>query len=340
MRHLQSLALAGLIAIGAPAAALAQPGPWDPSLLSYAKPQILAPLPDGRKIHLFCLGTGSPTVLLLAGLGAGAEGWRNIHGTIAAKTRACAWDRAGYGFSSPSPHPQDTAHTTADLEAALKSARLAGPYVVVGASLGGFETIRFTDRNRQDVVGIVLSDASIPNQFERMQSSAPAYALWSLEGGREANAMRLRCADIVKANPAGNADVERCLDWRPGTPEDFKHGLRPYRFDTARLMTQHSLNETFPVSAKQVLNPSRNYGQMPMIVLTAGAPTFPGLPAAAAAELVGWQAEWDRGHLEYAALSSRGTRRIVQGAPHAISMVKPQAVIDAVNEVVDAARAR
>jgi pimeloyl-ACP methyl ester carboxylesterase len=52
--------------------------------------------------------------------------WGHVQPALAERTRVCAWDRAGYGFSSPSPEPQDIVHTTADLERALKSAGIRG----------------------------------------------------------------------------------------------------------------------------------------------------------------------------------------------------------------------
>jgi hypothetical protein len=88
----------------------------DPALLVYSKPQRLIKLNDGRKIHLFCLGDGSPTVIMTAGLGDWAASWSKVQASIALKTRVCAWDRAGYGYSDPSAAPQDIGHTTADLE--------------------------------------------------------------------------------------------------------------------------------------------------------------------------------------------------------------------------------
>lgn len=74
---------------------------------------------NGRTINLVCLGHGSPTVILTAGLGNWSLAWERVQRPLAKRTRVCAWDRAGYGFSSPSPESQDIVHTTEDLERAL-----------------------------------------------------------------------------------------------------------------------------------------------------------------------------------------------------------------------------
>ena len=107
-----------------------QPSP-DLSLTVYAKPQRLVELRDGRKIHLFCLGEGSPTVILTAGLPDWVAAWSKVQAPIALETRVCAWDRAGFGFSDPSSAPQDVSHTTTDLEEAFERAKIDGPYVLI-----------------------------------------------------------------------------------------------------------------------------------------------------------------------------------------------------------------
>jgi pimeloyl-ACP methyl ester carboxylesterase len=62
--------------------------------------------------------------------------------------------------------------TTADLIAALKAARVEGPLVVVGHSLGAYETLLLTDRVSDLVVGMLLVDPSIPDQVERLNKVA------------------------------------------------------------------------------------------------------------------------------------------------------------------------
>ena len=93
-------------------------------------------------------------------------------------------------------------------------------------------------------------------------------------------------------------------------------------------------------NAKIVINPARNYGDMPLIVLTRTEyVTPPDFPAAAKAEIPANEAEWNRGHADLAALSSRGVNIRVPGATHAVQQTQPQAVIDAISQVIDAARA-
>ena len=93
--------------------------------------------------------------------------------------------------------------------------------------------------------------------------------------------------------------------------------------------------ELLDPDARMVVKPDRNYGGMPLIVLTAGkANVPPDPPAAVQAELPIGAAEWRRAHQELAALSTRGTNRLVTDSGHDIPNQDPQAVIDAILEVV------
>lgn len=121
---------------------------------------------DGRQLHLYCEGRGSPTVLLEAGLGANFLDWRLVQPALAAHTRICAYDRAGYGWSEPGEKPR-TLERLAREQAALADAAGLGPLVIVGHSLGGLVALEgaalFPDR----VIGLVLVDSMHPDQFAR-----------------------------------------------------------------------------------------------------------------------------------------------------------------------------
>src|SRR3954447_21727232 len=61
----------------------------------------------GYKLHIHCLGEGSPTVILEAGQGGLSSDWIWIQPEIAKATRVCAYDRAGVAWSEPGPQPRD-----------------------------------------------------------------------------------------------------------------------------------------------------------------------------------------------------------------------------------------
>jgi pimeloyl-ACP methyl ester carboxylesterase len=75
---------------------------------------------------------------------------------IAARTCACLYDRAGYGFSDPSPRAADANNAVDDLHALLQAAAIAPPYVLVGNSFGGASAQLFAWRFPAEVAGLVL----------------------------------------------------------------------------------------------------------------------------------------------------------------------------------------
>lgn len=106
----------------------------------YAAPQRLVTVAPGRRLNLYCVGHGSPTVVLEAGLGDSTIGWALVRKPIARATRVCSYDRAGLGFSDGSGEPGDAVHIAADLHALLQAAGERPPYVLVGHSAGGLYT--------------------------------------------------------------------------------------------------------------------------------------------------------------------------------------------------------
>ena len=116
----------------------------------------------GRKLHLHCTGSGSPTVVLEPGHGGSSSdlGW--IAPAIARDSRVCVYDRAGRGWSDPADGPQDAVHIAADLNTLLDRAHVPGPYVVAGHSFGGLYTLTFAARYPDRVAGLVLLDSTAP----------------------------------------------------------------------------------------------------------------------------------------------------------------------------------
>ncbi len=348
MRHGTRLGAAAALLLAAGVAQAEAPAPPpapDPAYLPYARPGILAEVAPGRKIHLICMGQGSPTVILTAGLGNWSETWRKVQPAVGQKTRVCAWDRPGYGFSSPSPEPQDIAHTTADLEAALKVADIRGPYMLVGHSLGGYESLLFADRHPHEVAGMVLVDPSVPDQHRIMvEISAEAakfedgYIAFGVKGLRA-------CAAALRNGSAkvGDQSVAECVEDRPTYPAELKASLAQVVGEPARYETEASLAEHFSDDAVFLIKPTRSYGDMPLIVLTAGqAQTLPpevhATPEMQAALNEFISKAWPRAHDSLAALSTHGRNVMVPDSSHYIHQIKPQLVIDAIDEVVDATR--
>ena len=210
---------------------------------------------------------------------------------------------------------------------------------MVGHSLGSYESLLFTDRHRENVVGMVLVDPSPPDQFASYARIAPMlYEQMKVTMAADVAEMRKCAADLRDGTVApGKADPAGCL--RP-IPSAYPAALREAigRLDgPERLETVASFNATVVESAALVVNPARNYGDMRLVVLSAtDRPPVPGVAPDLLAQFIDMI---NLGHDELAALSTRGVNARVPGAPHAIQDVRPQVVIDAIVAVVAQARA-
>lgn len=326
--RLSALALAFVLA-GSAAAAQPVPDPW---WARYKDASQQVKLPDGREMTLHCEGSGAPVVILDSGLGDGAASWRKVQGEIARTTKVCGYDRAGLGGSTMGPLPRDTASIAADLKALLKAAKLRGPYVLVGHSMGSYDMRMYASLNLKQVAGMVLVDPSADGQMARMLAAAPR--LEALQ--KTAYAGTARCAELAKAGTL-TPQTEGC---RQAPPPDVPADLRDWakaRSGPHNFITVASELDSFnTLDTPQLLKVKRSFGSIPLIVLT-GRPTMPG---ATAEETDAVYKVWMTMHDEMAALSTKGVNRAVRGASHYIQYEKPAVVVAAVNEVVEAVRAK
>jgi pimeloyl-ACP methyl ester carboxylesterase len=134
----------------------------------------------GYRLHIHCTGSGSPTVVLEAGLGETSysmAGW--IAPAVAQVTRVCVYDRAGYGWSEAAAGPRDGDAVTTDLHTLLAQAQEKGPYVVAGHSTGGVYMRVFAARYPEQVAGMVLLDAQPNEALTRLPDYPTFYAVFS-----------------------------------------------------------------------------------------------------------------------------------------------------------------
>jgi pimeloyl-ACP methyl ester carboxylesterase len=120
----------------------------------------------GYRLHLTCTGSGSPTVVMLNGLGETSPQWARVVPAVARTTRVCVYDRAGQGWSDDSPHRADSTHAAGDLHRLLTAAGEPGPYVLAGHSLGGVHALTYAATYPHDVAGVVLLDSASPRQMD------------------------------------------------------------------------------------------------------------------------------------------------------------------------------
>ena len=123
-------------------------------------------LVSGHRMHIDCTGSGSPTIVLDAGLGADSLTWGAVQPVLSKTTRVCSYDRAGFGWSDPLPAPRDADHIAGELHELLLEARVADPIVLMGHSITGIYMRDYATRYPAEVAGIVFVDGSTPLQDE------------------------------------------------------------------------------------------------------------------------------------------------------------------------------
>jgi pimeloyl-ACP methyl ester carboxylesterase len=266
----------------------------------------------GRKVYLECRGTGSPTVLIVAGARAAADEWTEhspVFADVAKFTRVCAYDRPGTPLASdrpsrtdPVPMPITASDSVADLHALVGAAKIDTPFVIVGHSYGGMVVRLYAMTYPQDVDGMVLVDAL--SEYLRA-AETPEEWVWQkkiLDGD---------LTETLKIYP----DIER-----PDAEASFDQML-----------------------AAPPLQP------MPLVVLSADRPWGPLVPGMIADGLLAPDTPLDVGyvtdrtqkvaHANLAALVPGSKHVTKTESGHVIHHDNPQLVTDTIREVVDAVRA-
>ena len=116
----------------------------------------------GHQLHLYCTGEGTPAVILEAPATGMSVAWGWVQPEVAMHTRVCSYDRAGLGWSEAGDRPYDPQNVPVELHALLAGARVPGPYVLVGQSLGAAFVRLYATRYPDEVRAVVALDDVMP----------------------------------------------------------------------------------------------------------------------------------------------------------------------------------
>jgi pimeloyl-ACP methyl ester carboxylesterase len=286
----------------------------------------------GRTLNIFCSGEGSPAVILDSGAGEPGYAWSRIQPEIATLTRACWFDRAGYGWSDPGPFPRTSAAMSRDLHELLHRAGIPAPYVLVGHSLGGLNARVYAGMYPADVAGVVLVDAAHEDEPRR----APRFML-----GR--TAPRFLWHPIwIAAQTARVVGLLRLVTPRVTLPADPRQRTRD---QVVRALRQQPktlatvADASAPESYAQA-EAAGGLGDRPLVVLTRGKVSMPPSPTETDRQYAAYEQVWMHEiQPKLARLSTRGRQVIVERSGHRIPDEAPEEVVAAVREVVADVRA-
>jgi pimeloyl-ACP methyl ester carboxylesterase len=262
----------------------------------------------GYSLHINCTGTGSPTVVIEAGLGGWSLPWNAVQEEVAKTTRVCTYDRAGMGYSETSPLPRYAQQFSDELHTLLEQANVEGPYVLVGHSLGGLTVRIFAHDYPTEVAGVVLIDSMSPRQMSvspeeivpQTSYQASAFTLPFLLARIGLVRVLAEPLGLIQALPPQTQPAYAAFAVTPRTAQTFMDEL---------FGLQVSLAQADAVSS---------IGAIPLIVLTAA---------------LNQQTDWQAMQIELLLLSSNSQQMMVDSG-HNIEEEQPDAAVAAILNMV------
>ena len=296
----------------------------------------LGPAFGNLSLSIDCRGQSGPTVILDSGLGVPAVGWNPVQTEVAKFARVCSYDRAGYGWSDATSAPRTSSEIVKELHALLQAANEKGPYILVGHSFGGYNVRVYNGQYPNEVVGMVLVDASHEDQNDRMAPAIQAFMKKTIEDMKRQQALapiliRFGIARFSQRNQGGG----------PGVSKEFAQEMLYLQLQPKFIEASTAEMGAFAESAKEV-RAAGNLGDKPLVVLTAGKSADasqlpPGFP----------KKDFDEFHevwvndlqVKESQLSTRGKRIMVPDSTHMIPFERPDTIVAAIHEVYTAANA-
>jgi pimeloyl-ACP methyl ester carboxylesterase len=317
-------------------------------------PPLAHPRPPGRlvdvggyRLHLYCTGSGSPTVVVIDGFGDFSFDWALVQPGVASSTRVCSYDRAGQAWSDVGPEPRGLARITDELHALLQRSGEKGPFVLVGQSWGGLIPRLYVAKYRPEVAGVVFVDASVEDMWMWLngvtfQPRLAPDSLWNRIWPRR------RPNWQPPPNPARPTDTAYVTADTTTPKLDPPFNRLPIQAQRYQKWAQRlppaalvggdwsDIREDFRAVHRVEAGTAHPFGTIPVIVLSAGKDDFEDAPEASAAVQ---RAEFDRGHRALAQLSTNARRIIALSSGHRIQFDEPDLVIEAIRQVLESSRA-
>ena len=275
---------------------------------------------DEFMMHIHCTGEGSPTVILSAGLDDFSIFWSQVQSEIAKSMRVCSYDRAGLGWSEPSPYPRTSEMMVTELHALLVKAKVDPPYVLVGHSFGGALVRLYAHHYPDEVDGMILVDAAPDDLFTRVPSWKGAIA-GKLELYR--TLAPLSSFGLLALTPESIPNR--------GMPEDMLAQYRAIAVSTNYFKTGIAENEAFESNLAAMRDINMSLLDKPLFVISRGywdpIPNFSEIENTFA-----WQM-WQEMQVEFLSLSSNSSHVIAGESEHNIHLQQPELVIDAIRAI-------
>ncbi len=273
----------------------------------------------GHRLHLQHQGTGSPAVIIDAGLSGASHDWETVATGVSAFSLACTYDRAGYGWSDPGPRPRTSQQVVAELRALLRQAKIEPPFILVGHSWGGLNVRLFASLHPEGVAGLVLVDAmntDLDSESAPFGQVSPLFKL--LNATAWCGTTWLAIPAFVQ-EPAKNAEA-----------------LKLRQAMLSRTESVHAICDELAGQGNwlEVRSALRPLGHLPVAVISRRITEQPSNNSAALSDQ-----DWLKGQKALPGISSNSTFVMAQTDIHDIQFHEPELIVSAVRQMVESVRA-
>lgn len=255
--------------------------------------------------------------------------WGRVQPELAKSYRVCSYDRAGLGWSDPSPEPRTVQNIVDELHALLHQVNINGPYVLVGHSFGGYTVRVYAKEYPDEVAGIVLVGAGHEDFARQMPAGCKAITQSNITFGQLAQ--YLTKLGIIRL--AGNLGLLTSLtgDMLQGVPKNLQSELLAQTlYKPGYWKTYVAEMSSLPESEAEV-RASGNLGNLPLVVVS-GNPDVSRVPKGCqASSVVALSKELQNSLVN---LSSHSEHIICDTCGHYIPLTDPQLVVNAVNDLL------
>ena len=293
------------------------------------------------RLHLHRRGTGQPVVVLESGIAASSLSWTLVQSKVAEFTQVCSYDRAGLGWSTRCTQPRTVEQMVEELHLLLSRAQAPPPYVLAGHSFGGLLIRAYAHFHPSEVSGLVFVDpvsleywAKCGNEeLARLRAGARLSRRGALLA--DCGVVRVSLALLASgrrfvpkllarltARRAGSETSERIAGEMRHLPPETLPPIRSNWSRSASFRAMAAYLEGLPNNAKAALAmPIPEH--VPFIVLSAGNATDAEL-----SERDSWAAR----------AKDKAWHIRVEQSGHWLQLEKPDAVVRAIEELVELAR--
>lgn len=270
-----------------------------------------------HRLHIWCIGQGKPTILMLAGSGTPSVASYPLQTRLAATSRTCSYDRAGLGWSDPPKRAMGLRQIVDDLDRLIAKSGEPGPFVLVPESFGGLIALAKARRDPDQVVGVVAVDASEPQSWHRISGPMRGNArvidhgwqiLWRI------GVIRLL---FDSQAPTWVNDMPSCI--RRQFKAVWSRPMASYTTEWIDAYEQ-TPRADLPISRPGLL------GKTPLIVISHG-PKGGNLAKE-------FEDSWPEAQRRWTQLSTRSDHIIAKGNSHRIAQENPRLVAEAVARLV------